>query len=97
MNKKQKNKKSINQINRNRLINKRYVTTIRNLSKLLKEKLKIYHQSKDISLQTEIKEFIKKNMSILISILDKAVKKNVLHKNNAARKKSTVMKSCAKI
>lgn len=90
MNKKQKNRKIVSQNKRNRMINRRYSSTIKNLLKLLKIKGKIYNTSES----TEEKETLKLELTGLInscfSILDKAVKKNVIHKNNASRKKSKI-------
>ena len=92
MNKKQRNRKLTTQNKRNRIINRRYSSTIKSLSKLFKTKIKNFSNDTNI----ESKEQIKKDTTILISnlysIIDKAAKKNVIHKNNAARKKSTIYK-----
>ena len=92
MNKKQKNRKDVSQNRRNRMINRRYSSTIKSLTKLIRTKLK--HTKEEltsegkVSLKTET-TLIMNNLS---SILDKAVKKQVIHKNNAARKKSNLHK-----
>ena len=73
---------------RNRLINKRYTTTIKTLSKLFNLKitrLKNAESSEDKAKEKIATLTVLKN---LYSIIDKAVKKGVLHKNTAARKKS---------
>jgi len=80
MNKKQRNRKIVAQNNRNRLINRRYTSTIKTLSKIFWKKIK----EKDQKLQ------IQKIVNNLYSIFDKAVKKGIVHKNTAARKKSKV-------
>ena len=92
MNKKQRNRKLTTQNKRNRIINRRYSSTIKSLSKLFKTKIKNF--SSDLSLES--KEQIKKDTTLLISnlysVIDKAAKKNVIHKNNASRKKSNIYK-----
>jgi len=85
MNKKQRNKKNVLQNKRNSTINKRYISTIKTLFKILK------------SQKTEAKIDEKENNTLinktkilnnLYSIIDKAVKKNVIHKNAGARQKA---------
>ena len=88
MNNKQRNRKDVQQNMRNRLINKRYTTTIKTLSKLFDLKitsLKNAESSEDRAKEKVATLTVLKN---LYSIIDKAVKKGVLHKNTAARKKS---------
>jgi small subunit ribosomal protein S20 len=80
MNKKQRNRKLINQNKRNRIVNRRYTSTIKTLSKLLKGKVK------DKNLNTKEESILLLNN--LYSMIDKAAKKGVIHKNTAARKKS---------
>jgi small subunit ribosomal protein S20 len=97
MSKKQENRKLITQNKRNRIINKRYTSTIKTLSKLFSLKIK--------SLTTETNNETKDKLKIetftviknLYSIIDKAVKKSVIHKNTAARKKSKFGKLFSKI
>jgi small subunit ribosomal protein S20 len=89
MNKKQRNRKLVLQNKRNRMINRRYISTIKTLSKLFTKKIKSLSVT-----STEDTSNLKKESSLiankLYSIIDKAVKKGVLHKNNAARKKSRI-------
>jgi small subunit ribosomal protein S20 len=91
MNKKQKNRKIVTQNKRNRMQNRRYSSTIKTLLKLFKSKTQEFSNSND---NIETNDQQKSEISILgkrlYSILDKAVKKNVIHKNNAARKKSKI-------
>mgnify|MGYP000247622279 CR=1 FL=1 len=92
MNKKQRNRKLVQQNKRNRIINRRYTSTIKTLSKVLHTKLK--------KVETDVSEDERVNLSKQLtgvvnqsfSIIDKAVKKGILHKNTAARKKSKISK-----
>ena len=91
MNKKQRNRKLVTQNKRNRLINRRYTSTIKTLSKLFTTKLKNLktnstNSSESSSLKVETLNVVKN----LYSIIDKAVKKGVIHRNTAARKKSKI-------
>ena len=73
------------QINkRNRLENRFYKSSSRTLIKKFLVKLENYRISKDADdkIQAQIL------LSSVYSLLDKACKKNVIHKNTAARKKS---------
>lgn len=89
MNKKQRNKKDRLQNERNRLINRRYLSTMRTLSKIFYIKL-----ARLIAKHDNFVYFISlvSTFDQLCSILDKSVKKNILHKNTAARKKSIFAK-----
>ena len=69
---------------RNRLRNKYYKTSVRTLIKIFFQNLETYK----ISQTPEDKEKLKKILSSLYSLMDKGTKKNVFHKNMAARKKS---------
>lgn len=89
MNKKQRNRKLVTQTKRNRIINRRYTSTIKTLSKLFNSKLKTNSSSLGIS-NSELKTELLKITGNLYSIIDKAVKKGVFHKNRAARKKSRI-------
>lgn len=98
MNKKQKNRKIVAQNKRNRMINRRYTSTIKTLLKLFRLKVKeisskLFNEDEKSQKTKEIR-FILQNLS---SILDKAVKKGVLHKNNASRKKTKLAKAYQKI
>ena len=92
MNKKQKNRKLVTQNKRNRMVNRRYTSTIKTLSKLFKLKLKDFNQEENLELKAKLKLEILKIANNIYSILDKAVKKNVIHKNNGSRKKSAIGK-----
>lgn len=69
---------------RNRLINKYYKTSVRTLIKLFLKDLELYKNSQT----NEGREKLKKVLSSIYSLLDKGTKKNIFHKNTAARKKS---------
>ena len=83
------NKSAIKRIKitkRNNLENKFYKGSIKSLSKLLVKILKEFEKTDE----NEIKLINLKNL--LYSKIDKATKKNVLHKNTAARKKAQISK-----
>jgi small subunit ribosomal protein S20 len=92
MNKQQKNKKLIKQNKRNNLINRYYSSNIKNLSKRIKL---LFSSLTNETIESE-KESLYINiiglMKVLYSMLDKAAKKKVIHKNCAARKKSKLAK-----
>ena len=88
MNKKQRNRKDVQQNLRNRLINKRYTTTIKTLSKLFDLKISNLKNAEGSEEKAKEKVATLTVLKNLYSIIDKAVKKGVLHKNTAARKKS---------
>ena len=97
MNKKQKNRKLVLQNQRNRIINRRYLSTIKTLSKLIKAQHLIEKNEKENKgiEKTENTILFSKKQKLLnafYSIVDKAVKKKVIHKNTAARKKSKLSK-----
>ena len=69
---------------RNRLQNKYYKTSSRTLIKLFFTTLEDYK----ISQKPEDKEKLTTILNSVYSILDKGTKKNVFHKNTAARKKA---------
>lgn len=92
MNKKQRNRKDVKQNNRNRLVNKRYTSTIKTLSKLFYTKIKELNNLTTAEDKAKEKVATLNILKNLYSIIDKAVKKGVLHKNTAARKKSTAGK-----
>ena len=72
----------------NRLVNKSYKSTVKTLTKKTLTNCEKY--KKDPS--TENKDLIQLSLNKAFSIIDKAVKKNVLHKNNGANKKSKINK-----
>ena len=81
-------KKRIQIAERNRLINKSYKSTVRTLTKKTLESCEKY--KKDPT--TNNKSLVQSNLNKAFSLIDKAVKKNVLHKNNGANKKSKINK-----
>ena len=81
-------KKRIQIAERNRLINKSYKSTVRTLTKKTLENCEKY--SKDPN--EDNKNLVKKSLNNAFSLIDKAVKKNVLHKNNGANRKSKINK-----
>jgi small subunit ribosomal protein S20 len=91
MNKKQRNRKLVTQNKRNRLINRRYTSTIKTLSKLFTTKIKnLKTNSTDSTESSTLKVETLKLVTNLYSMIDKAVKKGVIHRNTAARKKSKI-------
>lgn len=74
---------------RNRLRNRFYKSSVRTLIKSFFKELEIYKASKNDG----NKENLKKVLSSVYSLMDKGTKKNVFHKNTAARKKSKLAAS----
>ena len=81
-------KKRIQVAERNRLINKSYKSTVRTLTKKTVDYCEKY--KKDPNDDNE--NLVKTSLNEAFSLIDKAVKKNVLHKNNGANKKSKINK-----
>ena len=81
-------KKRIQIAERNRLINKSYKSTVRTLTKKTLENCEKYKKNPS----EDNKNLIKVSLNKAYSLIDKAVKKNVFHKNNAANKKSKINK-----
>jgi len=79
-------KKRIQIAERNRLINKSYKSTVRTLTKKTLENCEKYKKDPN----DDNKKLIQISLNSAFSIIDKAVKKNVLHKNNGANKKSKI-------
>jgi len=69
---------------RNRLQNRLYKSSVRKLTKKFLKDLEIYKDSKN----PEEKEQLTKTLGSVYSLIDKGTKKNVFHRNTAARKKS---------
>lgn len=69
---------------RNRLRNRFYKSSIRTSIKAFFKNLENYKVSKS----PEDKEKLQKALNLVYSLIDKGTKKNVLHKNTAARKKA---------
>ena len=82
MNKKQRNRKLVNQNKRNRMINRYYSSTVKTLWKLFLTKRKMNG--------LEVEKELQGLSNNLYSMLDKAVKKHVIHQNTASRKKSRI-------
>jgi len=79
-------KKRIQIAERNRLINKSYKSTVRTLTKKTLENCKKYKKDPN----EDNKNLVTTSLSNVFSLIDKAVKKSVLHKNNGANKKSKI-------
>ena len=79
-------KKRIQIAERNRLINKSYKSTVRTLTKKTLENCEKYKKEPN----DENKNLVEKSLNKVFSLIDKAVKKNVLHKNNGANRKSKI-------
>ena len=79
-------KKRIQIAERNRLINKSYKSTVRTLTKKTLENCEKYKKNPNEVNQNLVKTSLNK----AFSLIDKAVKKNVLHKNTGANKKSRI-------
>ena len=73
---------------RNRLRNRFYKSSVRTLIKNFLKELEIYKVSKN----AEDKEKVKKTLNSVYSLIDKGTKKNVFHKNTAARKKAQLVR-----
>jgi len=71
---------------RNRLVNKSYKSTVRTLTKKTLESCEKYRKNPN----EDNKNLVKTSLNKAFSLIDKAVKKNVLHKNNGANKKSKI-------
>tara|TARA_B100000242_G_scaffold199785_1_gene144530 strand:+ start:426 stop:719 length:294 start_codon:yes stop_codon:yes gene_type:complete len=81
-------KKRIQIAERNRLINKSYKSTVRTLTKKTIENCELYRKEPN----KDNENLVKSSLNKAFSLIDKAVKKNVLHKNNGANKKSKINK-----
>jgi small subunit ribosomal protein S20 len=90
MTKKQKNKKLVSQNIRNKMLNRRYSSLTKFFLKVLKSKFYLYKKENFINSEekTKILEITRK----IESLLDKSVKRGVIHKNTSARKKSRLYK-----
>ena len=79
-------KKRIQISERNRLVNKSYKSTVRTLTKKTIDNCEKYKKEPN----EENKNLVKTSLNKAFSLIDKAVKKNVLHKNNGANRKSKI-------
>lgn len=77
-------KKRIETAKRNRIQNRFYKTSVRTLTKMFLNSLEVYKADKT----TENKEKSQTILNSLYSLIDKGTKRNVFHKNTAARRKS---------
>ena len=77
-------KKRIETNKRNRLRNKYYKTSVKTLIKFFFTNLEIYKDSKNLEDQKKVQEIL----NSVYSLIDKGTKKNIFHKNMAARKKA---------
>jgi len=77
-------KKRILITKRNKIQNRFYKTSVRTLTKMFLSSLEIYKTDKS----TENKEKAQKILNSIYSLIDKGTKRNVFHKNTAARRKS---------
>lgn len=72
---------------RNRLRNRLYKSSVRTITKNFSKCLETYSTSKIT--ENELKE----KLALAYSLIDKGTKKNIFHKNTAARKKSKLSNS----
>ena len=79
-------KKRIEIAERNRLINKSYKSSVRTLIKRTVENCEKYKKDSN----EDNKNLVQTSLNKTFSLIDKAVKKNVLHKNNGANRKSKI-------
>ena len=77
-------KKRIETNKRNRLRNKYYKTSVKTLIKFFFANLEIYKDSQNLEDQKKVQEIL----NSVYSLIDKGTKKNIFHKNMAARKKA---------
>nr|AZJ16756.1 30S ribosomal protein S20 [Seminavis robusta] len=77
-------KKRIGINKRNRLRNRYYKSSVRTLIKIFFQGLETYKTSQNL----EEREKLEKILNSIYSLMDKGTKKNIFHKNAAARKKS---------
>jgi len=76
--------KRIKTTERNRLRNRFYKSSVRTLIKTFFKDLESYKNSKN----PDEREKLQKILSSVYSLIDKGTKKNIFHKNAAARKKA---------
>ena len=79
-------KKRILVAERNRQVNRNYKSTVRTLIKKTLTNCDNYKKNPN----PENEQLIKLSLNQAYSLIDKAVKKNVFHKNNGANKKSRI-------
>lgn len=76
--------KRIQLTKRNRLQNRFYKSSVQTLVKRFFKNFELYQSLKNL----ETKKKLKESFNLTYSIIDKASKKKLFHKNTAARKKS---------
>ena len=81
-------KKRIQVAERNRLVNKSYKSTVKTLTKKTLASCENYKKEPN----ADNKNLVELSVNEAFSLIDKAVKKNILHKNNGANKKSKINK-----
>ena len=81
-------KKRIQIAERNRLSNKSYKSTVRTSTKKTLENCAKFKKEPN----ENNKNLVKSSLNKTFSLIDKAVKKNILHKNNGANRKSKINK-----
>ena len=81
-------KKRIQVAERNRLVNKSYKSTVKTLTKKTLASCEKYKKEPN----SGNKNLVQLSINEAFSLIDKAVKKNILHKNNGANKKSRINK-----
>jgi small subunit ribosomal protein S20 len=69
---------------RNRFRNRFYQSSVRTLIKKFFKNLEFYHESQN----PEDKEKVGNILNLVYSLIDKGTRKNIFHKNAAARKKA---------
>jgi len=74
---------------RNCLQNRFYKSSVRTLTKKFLKDLEVYKDSKN----PEQREKLTKMLGLVYSLIDKGTKRNVFHKNTAARKKAQLAAS----
>ncbi len=79
-------KKRIQIAERNRLFNKSYKSSVRTFTKKTLENCEKFNNDPN----EDNKKLVKASLNKTFSLIDKAVKKNVLHKNNGANRKSKI-------
>ena len=81
-------KKRIKVAERNRLVNKSYKSTVRTLTKKTFANCEKYKEDPN----SDNKDLVQLSVNESFSLIDKEIKKNILHKNNGANKKSRINK-----
>jgi small subunit ribosomal protein S20 len=82
-------RKRIGTNERNRLQNRYYKTSVRTLTKLFFKNLKLTENEQTPESKAKLQTIV----NSIYSFLDKGTKKNIFHKNTAARKKARLARS----